>query len=279
LKGACEKFLSFFKNENFSEVGRNFFWFAIFDQKKVWMAQKPWGLENLTLSEVIYGLLIVERSLLLWVEVLDLTSDKHMLGLSHFGIYLPLWTPAVCDGIAILLMCAVLLHYRKAGVQLKVLRYSVAFFYWFAVMSSMTDTYQHHYLMSLVLFIMASYRKETTFNRYDRQSIPALYFFIGNVYFWTAVTKSEPMFLFGGILESLYPELWWLVPPGDPSWMFCSIVAVLLEYYISWKWINGFASGSTLKFIGILFHVILALGPFKVLFFHVYMVAFHFYLA
>ncbi|MFT5587620.1 MAG: tetratricopeptide (TPR) repeat protein, partial [Cognaticolwellia sp.] len=75
---------------------------------------------------------------------------------------------------------------------------------------SQLDSYQHHYLVVVLLLILAgaAWLTERPDGALPGWSMRLVRVQIAIVYFWTAVTKAEPQFLSGEVLEGLLTEEW-----------------------------------------------------------------------
>ena len=83
----------------------------------------------------------------------------------------------------------------KRSMILTATLYNLSYFW------SQADSYQHHYLLGLVLLLLPwiTWRKDEKLGI----GLPALYFQMAFIYFWTAVAKMEPVWLSGETLSMM----------------------------------------------------------------------------
>ncbi len=112
--------------------------------------------------------------------------------------------------LALVLLQVVLCVLAAAGVQLKRTLPLLALSYGATYFWSQLDSYQHHYLVAVVLLILAgaAWLSERPGGALPGWSMRLVRVQLAILYFWTAVTKAEPQFLSGEVLQPLLTEQW-----------------------------------------------------------------------
>lgn len=112
--------------------------------------------------------------------------------------------------LALVLLQVVLCVLAACGVQLKRTLPLLAASYGATYFWSQLDSYQHHYLVAVVLLILAgaAWLSEHPKGALPGWSMRLVRVQLAILYFWTAVTKAEPQFLSGEVLQPLLTEQW-----------------------------------------------------------------------
>lgn len=112
--------------------------------------------------------------------------------------------------LALVLLQVVLCVLAACGVQLRRTLPMLALAYGSTYFWSQLDSYQHHYLVAVLLIILAgaAWLSERPDGALPGWSMRLVRVQLAIVYFWTAITKAEPQFLSGEVLERLLTEQW-----------------------------------------------------------------------
>lgn len=130
---------------------------------------------------------------------------------SHFpGLDRLIPAPEATWMLALVLLQVALCVLAACGVALRrtlpllAVSYSLTYFW------SQLDSYQHHYLVAVLLAILAgaAWLSERPDSALPGWAMRLVRVQLAIVYFWTAVTKAEPQFLSGEVLQRLLTEQW-----------------------------------------------------------------------
>ena len=162
---------------------------------------------------VLFGLVAYD----LWTVMLPHASrygagNFNVAQIVLFDLLLPVPTPGVVS--AIVLITSMACAFTAIGILTKAMAVTSCVGYFGLYLWSQADSYQHHYLIGLMLLIACLLPKSHLSPDVDESSattvahwaIPLLYVQVAIVYFWTAITKIDATWLTGLTMSQLTAE-------------------------------------------------------------------------
>lgn len=154
----------------------------------------------------------------------------------------------------------------------------IATLYSWMYLSSMTDLYQHHYLLALVLFILS--------DPDEKRSVQMIRYEMALVYFFTMMAKlTDPPFLSGELLAlhlvTKTNFLYFLLSKTiGTNWVMISWMTILLEFFLFCAFLfirddTHSAIRTIVSILGISFHFALTLATYHMRSFSFYMILFY----
>lgn len=172
-----------------------------------------------------------------------------------------------CSALSLVCMFGILYH---GSAVLLTIMYGYAYF------SNKVDSYQHHYLVFVLLYILSFVDTLK-----PRNGLTNLRIMVGTVYLYTAITKFHCSFTSGLILtrylmipfvhKSVTFVSVWTSIPESYIWVILSISTILLEVSLFFLWTIGW-TGWMQFILGVSFHMAIHFSGFHILNFSFYMV-------
>ena len=208
-------------------------------------------------------------------------------GAGHFNVshlaFLDAWLPAPPAAlmVGVMLACGWLALRVAFGVAVRASLSALAVLYALFYFSSQLDSYQHHYLVALLLMVLAASTWLEGSQELPDWSLKLTRALLAIMYFWAGITKLDPLWIDGRTLQlELTSELGksWILGLSETLgaellsvYAMASVAALVLELVLPvmllirrWRWLTCV--------VGVLFHASIEVLDFKIGLFSYFMV-------
>ncbi len=215
------------------------------------------------------------------------TYDSTLIDVPHFSFfhYLPAVTP---ERVVVLWCMQSYLAFQVAfGLQMRWTVPLMCILNFYTYFCSRLDSYQHHYLLWWILFILST----VDWRNVKAWSIRLVLVQLSFVYFFAAVTKLDYLFRVQEILP-IQINIWWLhkfisytsiylgLPNDHLLWWFAGFGVILLEFFLTFAIHTKNETLRTIAwFSGMIFHLMANLSSLHIRAFSYYMFALYILIA